>query len=112
MTDLFKSIRAQDARLRPTAPNHCWSLQFQSVKADGERRLVLVDDFSGQHLASIPESDVTGPGVVRMLDGAVAARAVGPSTMISDMSEALFSPEVLMWAISRRVEWCRVKVRL
>ena len=68
MTDRFKSIRVQDERLRPTAPNHCWSLQVLSVNADGkrDRRLVLIDDFSGERLGSLPVVDVSGAAVVRI----------------------------------------------
>ena len=63
----------------PQGPNQRWSLDFLSdALADGRRFriLAIVDDFTRECLALVPDTSLPGQRVVRELDAVIARAAV------------------------------------
>src|ERR1700741_2658178 len=61
----------------PQGPNQRWSLDFLSdAFADGRRFriLAIVDDFTRECLALVPDTSLPGPRGVRELDALIAVR--------------------------------------
>jgi putative transposase len=70
----------------PQGPNQRWSLDFLSdAFADGRRFriLAIVDDFTRECLALVPDTSLPGLRVVRELDGLIAWRG-RPTLCVSD----------------------------
>lgn len=91
----------------PDGPNRRWSLDFVSdAFADGRRFRVLaiVDDFTRECLALIPDTSISGARVARELD-AVLARRGRPEAVVSDNGTELTSMAILQWSEERRVDW-------
>jgi putative transposase len=91
----------------PDGPNRRWSLDFVSdAFADGRRFRVLaiVDDFTRECLALIPDTSISGARVARELD-AVLARRGRPEAVVSDNGTELTSMAILRWSEERRVDW-------
>ena len=77
----------------PQAPNQRWSLDFLSdALADGRRFriLAIVDDFTRECLALVPDTSLPGLRVVRELDGLIASRG-RPAMIVSDNGTELTS---------------------
>jgi len=77
------SENAQD----PRGPNQRWSLDFLSdAFCDGRRFriLAIVDDFTRECLALVPDTSLPGMRVVRELDALIAARD-RPAMCVSDI---------------------------
>ena len=82
----------------PQGPNQRWSLDFLSdVFADGRRFriLAIVDDFTRECLALVPDTSLPGLRVVRELDGLIAGRG----------RPRLTGMAILRWSQETRVEW-------
>lgn len=91
----------------PQGPNHRWSLDFVSDAFACGRRfriLCVVDDFSRECLALVPDTSLSGARVSRELDRVVAARGK-PLMVVSDNGTELTSTSILRWSQERRVEW-------
>lgn len=91
----------------PEAPNQRWSLDFVSDAFTDCRRfriLAVVDDFTRECLALIPDTSISGRRVARELDAIIAVRG-RPATCVSDNGTELTSMAILQWAQDRRVEW-------
>ena len=91
----------------PEAPNQRWSLDFVSdAFTDGRRFRILavVDDFSRECLALVPDTSLPGMRVARELD-AIVARRGKPATCVSDNGTELTSMAVLGWCQDRKIEW-------
>lgn len=91
----------------PRGPNQRWSLDFLSdAFSDGRRFriLAIVDDFTRECLALVPDTSLPGMRVVRELDALVAARG-RPATCVSDNGTELTGMAILRWAQETRVEW-------
>jgi putative transposase len=91
----------------PDGPNRRWSLDFVSdAFTDGRRFRVLaiVDDFTRECLALIPDTSISGARVARELD-AVVARRGRPVAVVSDNGTELTSMAILKWSEERRVDW-------
>ena len=91
----------------PQAPNQRWSLDFLSdAFADGRRFriLAIVDDFTRECLALVPDTSLPGMRVVRELDTLVAARG-RPAMCVSDNGTELTGMAILRWSQETRVEW-------
>ena len=70
----------------PIGPNQRWSLDFLSdAFADGRRFriLAIVDDFTRECLALVPDTSLPGLRVVRELDALITARG-RPAMCVSD----------------------------
>ncbi len=91
----------------PQGANQRWSLDFLSdAFADGRRFriLAIVDDFTRECLALVPDTSLPGMRVVRELDTLIAARG-RPAMCVSDNGTELTGMAILRWAQETRVEW-------
>jgi putative transposase len=91
----------------PQGPNQRWSLDFLSdAFVDGRRFriLAIVDDFTRECLALVPDTSLPGLRVVRELDALIAARG-RPVMCVSDNGTELTGMAILRWSQSTQVEW-------
>jgi putative transposase len=91
----------------PQGLNQRWSLDFLSDGfADGRRFRILavVDDFTRECLALVPDTSLPGLRVVRELDTFVAARG-RPAMCVSDNGTELTGMAILRWSQETRAEW-------
>jgi putative transposase len=91
----------------PQGPNQRWSLDFLSdAFADGRRFriLAIVDDFTRECLALVPDTSLPGLRVVREIDAVIAVRG-RPAMCVSDNGTELTSMAILRWSQERQVEW-------
>ena len=91
----------------PQGANQRWSLDFLSdAFADGRRFriLAIVDDFTRECLALVPDTSLPGLRVVRQLNTLIAARG-RPAMCVSDNGTELTSMAILRWSQETRVEW-------
>jgi putative transposase len=91
----------------PQGPNQRWSLDFLSdAFADGRRFriLAIVDDFTRECLALVPDTSLPGLRVVRELDALITARG-RPAMCVSDNGTELTGMAILRWSQSMQVEW-------
>jgi putative transposase len=91
----------------PDAPNRRWSLDFVSDACTDCRRsrvLTVVDDFTRECLALVPDTSISGLRVARELDALIATRG-RPQSIVSDNGTELTSMAILRWSEERRVEW-------
>lgn len=91
----------------PQGPNQRWSLDFASDVLDDGRRfrvLVVVDDFSRECLALVPDSSLSGRRVARELDRLAELRGL-PPMIVSDNGTELTSHAILAWQQARGIAW-------
>ena len=91
----------------PQGANQRWSLDFLSdAFADGRRFriLAIVDDFTRECLALVPDTSLPGMRVARELDALVATRG-RPAMCVSDNGTELTGMAILRWSAETRVEW-------
>ncbi|MEM8575865.1 MAG: IS3 family transposase [Pseudomonadota bacterium] len=91
----------------PDGPNQRWSLDFVSDAFTDCRRfrvLAVVDDFTRECLALVPDTSISGHRVARELDASIARRGP-PKAIVSDNGTELISMAILRWSEERRVEW-------
>lgn len=91
----------------PTRPNERWSLDFVSDALTNGRRfrvLCVVDDYSREALATLPEFSISGLRLARELDRLIAIHG-RPKTIVSDNGTEMTSHAIFKWAQDRRVEW-------
>jgi putative transposase len=91
----------------PNSPNERWSLDFASdCFTDGRRFriLAIVDDFTRESLALIPDTSLSGARVARELDALIARRG-RPKACVSDNGTELTSMAILKWTQMSGVGW-------
>jgi putative transposase len=91
----------------PSGPNERWSLDFVSdCFTDGRRFriLAIVDDFTRESLALIPDTSLSGARVARELDALIARRG-RPKGCVSDNGTELTSMAILKWTQTSGVDW-------
>jgi putative transposase len=91
----------------PQGPNQRWSLDFLSdAFSDGRRFriLAIVDDFTRECLALVPDTSLPGLRVVRELNMVIAARG-RPAMCVSDNGTELTGMAILRWSQETRVAW-------
>jgi putative transposase len=91
----------------PQGPNQRWSLDFLSdafVEGRRFRILAVVDDFTRECLALVPDTSLPGLRVVRELEVIIAKRG-RPAMFVSDNGTELTSMAVLRWSQELRIEW-------
>jgi putative transposase len=91
----------------PERPNERWSLDFVADAFTDSRRfriLAIVDDFTRECLALVPDTSLSGVRVARELD-AVVARRGRPKTVVSDNGTELTSMAILKWSQDQGVDW-------
>lgn len=94
------AARNRRERVKPTAPNEVWSLDFVADQlADGRRfrALTVVDVFTRESLAIEVEPSLKGADVVRVLSRIGAQRAV-PKTLFCDNGTEFTSQAMDLWA--------------
>ena len=82
----------------PQGPNQRWSWTYcrmLSLTADGSA-LAIVDDFTRESLALIPDTSLSGARVARELDTLIARRG-RPRSCVSDNGTELTSMAILKW---------------
>lgn len=87
--------------------NAHWSLDFAHDKfACGRRFRVLnvVDDVTGECLAAIPDTSISGRRVARELTTLVERRGK-PGMIVSDNATELTPNAILKWCPGAKVEW-------
>jgi putative transposase len=91
----------------PQGPNQRWSLDFLSdAFSDGRRFriLAIIDDFTRECLALVPDTSLPGLRVARELDTIIASR--GRTAMcVSDNGTELTGMAILRWSQETKVEW-------
>ena len=91
----------------PNGPNERWSLDFVSDAFTDSRRfriLAIVDDFTRESLALIPDTSLSGQRVARELDTLIAHRG-RPKSCVSDNGTELTSMAILKWTQTSGVDW-------
>ena len=91
----------------PQGPNQRWSLDFVSdALSDGRRFRVLciVDDFTRECVALVPDTSLSGRRVARELDGAIAERG-RPLMIVSDNGTEFTSAAVLAFTQAAKLDW-------
>jgi putative transposase len=102
-----RALGARAPIVRPGSPNQRWSLDFASdAFVDGRRFriLAIVDDFTRECLALVPDTSLSGARVARELDAIMAWRG-RPAAVISDNGTELTSAAILEWSQQRQVAW-------
>jgi putative transposase len=105
--DRKRALGTRAPMVLPQGPNQRWSLDFLSDAFAGGRRfriLAIVDDFTRECLALVPDTSLPRLRVVRELDTLIAARG-RPVMCVSDNATELTSMAVLRWSQETRVEW-------
>ena len=90
----------------PDQANQRWSLDFVTDAFTDCRRfriLSVVDDFTRECLALVPDTSLSGAHVARELDSIIAARGK-PNAIVSDNGTELTSTAILRWSEERRVD--------
>ena len=93
--------------LLPCRTNERWSLDFVSdAFTDGRpfRVLAVVDDYSRECLALVPDTSLSGLRVTRELDALIRQRG-RPVTVVSDNGTELTSIAVLKWCQETGINW-------
>lgn len=91
----------------PETINVRWSLDFVSdAFTDGRRFRVLavVDDFSRECLALVPDTSLSGARLTRELDAITQVRGM-PTTIVSDNGTEMTSSAVLEWCQKTKIDW-------
>ena len=91
----------------PQGPNRRWSLDFVADVLSWGRRfrvLAVVDDFTREALALVPDTAIGGLRVTRELDTLIRHRG-RPAMIVSDNGTELTSHAVLDWTNRTAVEW-------
>lgn len=102
-----RALGTRRPMILPDRPNERWSLDFVSdAFTDGRRFRVfaVVDDFTRECLALVPDTSLSGARIVRELDRVIARRR-RPQTIVSDNGTELTSMAVLKWCQETGVEW-------
>lgn len=91
----------------PDGPNQRWSLDFVSdAFTDGRRFRILtvVDDFTKENVALVPDTSISGLRVTRELDQAITERGM-PKTIVSDNGTEFTSMAILKWVQDNGIDW-------
>ena len=91
----------------PDQANQRWSLDFVTDAFTDCRRfriLSVVEGFTRDCLALVPDTSLSGARVARELDSIIAARGK-PNAIVSDNGAELTSTAILSWSEERRVDW-------
>lgn len=102
-----RALGSRRPMLVPKRPNERWSLDFISdAFTDGRRFRVLaiVDDFSRECLALVPDTSLSGLRMTRELNAIIRQRGK-PKTIVSDNGTEMTSMAVLQWCQETNIEW-------
>lgn len=93
--------------IRPQGPNERWSLDFVSDSFTSGIRfriLTVIDDFTCECLALVPDTSLSGRRVGRELDK-IASQRGWPALIVSDNGTEFTSHAILDWSRERSVNW-------
>jgi putative transposase len=99
-------VRACQPRIRPSAPNEEWSLDFVHDRlANGRavRVLGVMDTFTRECLALEVDTSFASPRVTRVLDAIIAERG-RPQRLRMDNGSELTSRHFLSWGVDWKLE--------
>ena len=102
-----RALGSRRPMVMPTRPNERWSLDFVSDSLSGGRRfriLCVVDDFTREALAVMPDFSISGVRLARELD-AIIARRGKPKTIVSDNGTEMTSHAIFAWTGKTKIEW-------
>jgi len=102
-----RAIGLRVAKVKATAINQVWGLDFMSDRlADGRkiRFLNIIDTFSRESLKMIVDTSLSGIRVARELDDLIKNRGK-PELIISDNGTEFTSVAVLKWSEDASVKW-------
>jgi putative transposase len=102
-----RAIGTRAPLVSPGRVNGRWSLDFvHDQMATGRRFRILnvIDDFSRECLAAIPDTSISGRRVARELSCLVERRGK-PETIVSDNGTEFTSNAILSWAAEHQVDW-------
>ena len=91
----------------PQGPNQRWSLDFVSDQFGCGRRfriLTVVDDFTKECVALVPDTSLGGARVGRELDRVIQERGK-PATIVSDNGTEFTSRAILAWSNASGIDW-------
>jgi len=91
----------------PQGPNQRWSLDFVADQLTTGRRfriLTVVDDFTKESLATVPDTSITGRRLVAELDKIIERRGK-PLSIVSDNGGEMTSRAVLQWTMETGIDW-------
>lgn len=91
----------------PQGPNQRWSLDFVADQLTSGRRfriLTVVDDFTKEALATVPDTSIGGQRLVAELDR-IAERRGKPRSIVSDNGGEMTSRAVLQWTMASGIDW-------
>ena len=102
-----RALGSRRPMVLPSRPNERWSLDFVSDRLSGGRRfhiLCVVDDFTREALAVMPDFSISGTRLARELDVIIARRGK-PKTIVSDNGTEMTSDAIFAWAGKHKIEW-------
>ena len=102
-----RALGTRKTMVLPDGPNQRWSLDFVSdclICGRRFRMLCVVDDYTQECLALVPDTSLSGARVARELTSLIGSRGK-PHTVVSDNGNELTSSAILRWSQERRVEW-------
>lgn len=102
-----RALGTRRPMLVPEAINERWSLDFVSdgfTDGRGFRVLAIVDDFSRECLALIPDTSLSGKRLTRELDAIIQMRGM-PKMIVSDNGTEMTSSAVLKWCQKTKIDW-------
>ena len=102
-----RALGTRRPMLLPSCPNERWSLDFVSdAFTDGRRFRVLavIDDYSRECLALVPDTSLSGLRVARELAEMIKNRGK-PKMIVSDNGTEFTSMAMLKWSQDTSVEW-------
>jgi len=102
-----RAIGVRAPLVLPQGPNQRWSLDFVADQLTTGRRfriLTVVDDFTKECLATVPDTSMTGRRLVAELDRLVERRGK-PLSIVSDNGGEMTSRAVLQWTMETGIDW-------
>jgi len=102
-----RAIGPRICKVKATAINHVWSLDFMSDRlADGRRiRLLnIIDEFTRESLKMVVDTSLSGTRVVRELNELIKERGK-PEQIISDNGTEFTSLAILKWSEEASIGW-------
>jgi putative transposase len=102
-----RAIGVRAPLVLPQGPNQRWSLDFVADQLTTGRRfriLTVVDDFTKESLATVPDTSITGRRLVAELDRLVEQRGK-PLSIVSDNGGEMTSRAVLQWTMETGIDW-------
>jgi putative transposase len=99
------AVSERQPLLRPAAANHVWSMDFVFDRVAGGRAikcLAIVDDATHEAVALVPEHNISGQHLVRILERICAQRGY-PQVIRTDNGKEFCGRAMLTWAHQRRI---------